>query len=248
MADIDKFLQQVLDDQRELAADPTPQTATYALLAAGKLEEAEAVARMAVSDLETEDAATSEPTVLDEQNSPSESNTKLGLLADALIAHGIALARLKELEASQSSLERAIAVAQKAGAPDKAGLGALTMIEELDGLSRETLLSAYEQASIGMAEIRNRKLQWRVIKAAKKVMVSFWGEIHSDRALEILLARPAGCEGALIDQALTQTDASISETVSLGPSDSACMTGIIELKYKALFNKRTKGRRRSRRA
>lgn len=79
-------------------------------------------------------------------------------------------------------------------------------------------------------------------------MASFWGEIHSDRALEILLARPARCEGALIDEVLTQTDASVSEGVSMGRSESACMTGIIELKYKALVNKRTKVHRSSRKA
>jgi tetratricopeptide (TPR) repeat protein len=247
MADIDKFLQQVLADQREMEADPTPQTPTYALLAAGKLEEAEAVARKAVSDLEKENAATSGRVALDEQYSAAENDTHLVLLADALIAHGIALARLKKLEAAQARLERAIAVALQAGAPDKAGLGALTMIEELEELSRETLLSAYELASLGMAEIRNRKLQWRVIVAAKKVMASFWGEVDSDRALEILLARPAGSKGALIDQALTQSNGSKSETASLAHSD-ACMTCIIELRYKGLFKKRTKVRRRSRKA
>jgi tetratricopeptide (TPR) repeat protein len=177
MSEIDGFLQQVLADQREWNADPTPQTPAYALLAAGRLEEAEAEARKAVLDLEKEDAATSERTGLDEPSSRPKNNTQLGLLADALIAHGIALARLKKLEAAQAALERAIAVAQEAGAPDKAGLGALTMIEELEQLSRESLLSAYEQARVGMVKMHNRKLQWRVIGAAKKVMASFRGEI-----------------------------------------------------------------------
>lgn len=75
-------------------------------------------------------------------------------------------------------------------------------------------------------------------------MASFWGEVDSDRALEILLARPAGSKGALIDQALTHTNGSKSETVSLAHSD-ACMTCIIELRYKGLSKKRTKVRRRS---
>lgn len=245
MADIDKFLQQVLADQKEMGADPTPQTQTYALLAAGKLEEAEAVAHKAVSDLEKENAATSERVALDEQYSPAENDTHLVLLADALIAHGIALARLKKLEGAQASLERAIGVALEACAPAKAGLAALTMIEELEELSRETLSSAYELASVGMAEIRNRKLQWRLIDAAKKVMASILGEMDANRALEILLAQPAGHKGTLIEQVLTQTEASISETVSLAHSDG--MTCIIELRYKAL-KKRTKVRRRSRKA
>ena len=55
----------------------------------------------------------------DEQNSPAENNTQLSLLAEALIAHGIALARLKKLEAAQATLERAIAVAQERARPTK---------------------------------------------------------------------------------------------------------------------------------
>jgi hypothetical protein len=225
LAEINKFLQQVLADQREWDADPTPQTPTYALLAAGRVEEAETVAHKVVSDLEKKDAATSERTSFDEQNLPAENNVQLNLLADALIAHGIALARLKKLEAAQATLERAIAVALEVGAPDKAGLGALTMIEELEQLSRESLMSAYQQASVGMAKMRNRKLQWRVIGAAKKVMASFRGEMDSNRALEILLARPT----SLPEQSVTSEG-----------------TLIIELSHRVLFKKRTAVRRRSR--
>lgn len=54
MREIDEFLKQVLAEQRELEANPTPQTPPYALLVAGRLEEAEAVARQTVSDRERE--------------------------------------------------------------------------------------------------------------------------------------------------------------------------------------------------
>lgn len=268
MADIDEFLQQVLADQREWDADPTPRTPTYALLAAGRLEEAEVVARQTVSDLEKTNAALmrnvtvvpsenvipkSECPFLHEWNSTAENNTQPSLFAEALIAHGITLARLKRLDTAQATLERAIAVAEEAGALDKAGLAALTMIEELEQLSRETLLSFYEQASKGMAKVRNRKLQWRVIGAAKKLMTSFWGEMDSDRAFEVHLARLSGCreqmvsnEGTFIKQVLIRTDASISNTASLAHSDSGRVTYIIELKYKPLFKNRTIVRRRSR--
>jgi tetratricopeptide (TPR) repeat protein len=225
VAEIDEFLQQVLADQREWDADPTPQTPAYALLAAGRVKEAETLAHKAVSELETDNAATSERIGFEDQSSPAENNARLNRLADALIAHGIALARSKKLEAAQVTLERAIAVAQEAGAPDKAGLGALTMIEELEQLSRESLLSAYEQASVGMAKMRNRKLQWRVIGAAKKVMASFRGEIDPDRALEILLARPTSSPEQIV--------------TSKG-------TLIIELNHRVVFKKRTAVRRRSR--
>lgn len=54
MAEIDAFIQQVLADQTEWEADLTPKTPAYAPLATGRLEEAEEVAREAVSDLEKE--------------------------------------------------------------------------------------------------------------------------------------------------------------------------------------------------
>jgi len=51
-------------------------------------------------------------------------------------------------------------------------------------------LSSYELASANMAQMKNLKLQWRVIDATKTVMARFWGEMDPDRALEILLTRP----------------------------------------------------------
>lgn len=265
MAEIDAFLQQVLADQREWEADPTPQTPAYAVLAAGRFEEAEALARQAVSDLEKTNAALrnvtvvrsqnvipkSECPVLHERNSPAENNTQLSLLAEALIAHGIALARLKKWETAQATLERAIAVADEAGAPDKAGLAALTMIEELEQLSRKTLLSLYEQASAGMAKMRNRKLQWRLIDAAKKIMTRFWGEMDRDRALDILLAPPSlheeliRFEERLIKHVLAQTNGSLSDSASWFPLIQERLTYIIELRPKLPLKKRTTIRRRS---
>lgn len=267
MAEIDAFLQQVLAHQRELQADPTPQTPAYALLVAGKLEEAEAVARQAVSDLEKENAsleigtsvlqlenvaATKERCAFEQQNSPAENNTQLIILADALIAHGIALARLKQFEAAQATLERAIAVAEEAGAFDKAGLAALTMIEELEQLSRETLLSLYEQASAGMAKTRDWKLQWRVIDTARKIMIRFRGKIDPERALDILLAPPnlheelMRFEERLINHVLAQTNGSLSDSAFSFPLIQEPLTCIIELKPKPSLTKRDTRSGRSR--
>jgi tetratricopeptide (TPR) repeat protein len=261
MAEIDEFLKQVLAEQKELNADPTPQTPVYALLAEGKLEEAEAVAREAVSDLErgnvvlAKNAAVVQPenvipksvtATLHEQNSTAENNSQPGLLSEALIAHGIALARLKKWEAAQAILERAIAVAQEAGAPEKAGLAALTMIEELEHLSRETLLSAYEQANAAMESMRNRKLQGRVIDAAKKVMTSLWGEMDPDRALKILLTPPLGWQEHMlgdeeksVKQVLNQSDANTPETASVLPRTSEGLVYIIELRPEPSLKRRT---------
>lgn len=102
MTDLNEFSQRVLADQRELDADPTPQTPTYALLAEERLEEAEAVARRTVAELDGH---------IEDALSP-----RLVLLSEALIAHGITLARLKKPEQhrppfneqSQWDIERAL--------------------------------------------------------------------------------------------------------------------------------------------
>jgi len=142
--------------------------------------------------------------------------------------------------------------AQEAGAPGKAGLAALTMIEELEQLSRKTLLSAYEQANAGMEMMRNRKLQWRVIDAAKKVMTSFWGEMDPDRALKILLTPPLGWhehmlgdEEESVKQVPNQSDANTPEAASLLTPTSEGPVYIIELRPEPSLKKRTTVRRRS---
>jgi len=237
VAVIKEVLPQILAGQIEMDADPTPRTLTYALLAEGRLVEAEAAARQKVSDLEKDNAAfgnnfttvqsknlvlKSGGAGLHEQNETAVMNCLLNLLAEALIAHGITLARLKRFDAAQARLERAIAVAQEAGVPDKVGLAALTMIEEVDELSRETLLRAYELASSTTPHMVTLEFQWRVIHAAKKVMAMVWGEMNPDRAQEILLAKPPSLteqvlsyEGKLIKQALMQTNGGIVEAASL---------------------------------
>ncbi|MEK6280326.1 MAG: hypothetical protein AABN95_08225 [Acidobacteriota bacterium] len=267
MREIDEFLQQVLAEKKKLEADPTPQTPAYALLAAGKFEEAEAVSRLAVLELEKGNVGLgkntavahpekvilqSESAALHKQDAAAENHTRLTLLADALIAQGIALARLKKLLATQATLERAIAVAQEAGAPDQAALAALTMMEELEQLSGQTLLSLYEQATAGMAKMRNRKLQWRLIDVARNIMTRFGGKIDPDRALDILLAPPSlheelmRFEERLIEHVLAQTNGGLSDSASSFPLIQERLTCLIELRPKPSLKKRTTVRRRSR--
>jgi hypothetical protein len=54
VAEINEFLPQIFAEQGEMDADRTPRTLTDALLAGGRLEEAEAAARQSASDLEKE--------------------------------------------------------------------------------------------------------------------------------------------------------------------------------------------------
>jgi hypothetical protein len=139
------------------------------LTAVEQLREAETVASEAVSLLEV--------------TGPQS------LLADALIRHGITLARLGETESAEVDLERAMIVAVELGTLDKAGLAALTMIEELEGLSAEALITNYERADTWLADFPSLELLQRVNDAARKVLVRLKGKIDPDEALEILLRK-----------------------------------------------------------
>lgn len=143
--------------------------ASQTLTTVERLREAEAVQREAVSLLEI--------------TGPQS------LLADALIRHGITLARLGETERAEVDLERAMIVAVQLGTLDKAGLAALVIIEELDGLSAEALMTNYERASTWLADYPSLELLQRVNDAAKKVLVRLKGKLDPDEALEILLRK-----------------------------------------------------------
>jgi hypothetical protein len=146
------------------------ETVSQALVDLASLRECESIQRDAVS-------------VLEKSGSPD-------LLADALIIHGITLARLGLAERAELTLERAIEVALGAGNLEKAGLAALTMIEELEHLSREVVITTYELASTWLGNSSSLELLQRVANAARKVLVRLKGKMDPEEALEILLAKP----------------------------------------------------------
>jgi tetratricopeptide (TPR) repeat protein len=102
-------------------------TQAQVLIAETKFAEAESLSRHAVRVLER--------------------SGRQCLLADALITHGIALARLGRTEGAQFAFQRAIEVAHQVGALNKAGLAALSLVEELDDLPRDTSHSAFHRAA-----------------------------------------------------------------------------------------------------
>jgi tetratricopeptide (TPR) repeat protein len=87
------------------------ETRARVFLAQGQTEEAEKTARVAVRTL--------------------ESGGQQGILSEALITHGRALARLKHYDQSRFTFLRAIETARQAGAIKRAGEAALAMVEEL---------------------------------------------------------------------------------------------------------------------
>ncbi len=98
------------------------------LLAEGRVAEAERVAGASVSAF--------------------EGDGEQSLLAEALTTHGVALARLGRTEEARRALEEAFEVARAAGDSERAGLAALTVVEELGGrLPGEELCATFERAA-----------------------------------------------------------------------------------------------------
>lgn len=208
-------------------------TRAQVLIAERKLVQADVIARGAVTIL--------------------EKSGHQCLLTDALITHGIALARLKKNERAQFTFQRAIEVAHQVGALNKAGLAALTMIEELDDLSPEIMYSAYDRASDWLAKSQSQDISQRLSAVARKVVLSVSGEVKAAEATETLLNKPCDLqkevlkyEGSLIKQALSQVNGSVTRAAELLRLSYQGLAYIIGTRHKDLLKERSPIRRRSR--
>lgn len=197
------------------------------------------------------------------------------LLADALITRGIALARMKQFDHAQFIFQQAIEVAHQVGALNKAGLAALTMIEELDQLSPETLYAAYDRASDWLAKSQSQDLLLRMNAAARKVFSKLQVELKAglselkenavprqdgsiavvvtEDTFEALLNKPCHLptevlkfEGGLIRRALAKANGSLTRTAALLSMSYQALAYILESRHKNLLNERSPIRRRSR--
>ena len=127
------------------------ETRARALLAQRRNAEAERIARLAVRTLEKGDERC--------------------VLAEALITHGVALARLGHHEQARTALQRAVEVADQAGSLDRAGQAALTMIEELgDHLTIAELHSIYDRADDLLGSSPDRATLSRLRSCARQVV------------------------------------------------------------------------------
>jgi tetratricopeptide (TPR) repeat protein len=115
------------------------ETRTRVLHAEGDLMQAERFARTAVQLLENRE--------------------ERSFLAEALTTHGTALARLHHKDQAQASFERAIHVAEQAGDLERAGLAALTLVEELpEHLSDDELYAHLQYADALLENTQNADL------------------------------------------------------------------------------------------
>jgi tetratricopeptide (TPR) repeat protein len=230
-----------LDEARRLAVSfkDKARTAWYdessaqVFIAEGKPKEAETVARRAVSAL--------------------EKGGHYCMMAEALITQGIALARSRRKERAQLIFQRAIEIALQVDTLNIAGLAALTLIEEVDHLSPATLKAAYQQAREWLSSSQSQEVKLRLGDAAGKITASVPGELSAEEATEILLTKPGALqdrilkyEGALIKQALAQTNGRVTHAASLLGMSYQALCYIIESRHKDLLKERSPVRRRAR--
>lgn len=208
-------------------------TRANVFIAQNKFKEAEAIAKNAVRVLER--------------------SGHQCLLTDALITHGIALARLKQFDRARFTFQKAIEVAHQVGALNKAGLAALTMIEELDELSPEASYAAYERASEWLSTSQSQDILLRLNAAAKKIFAKLSRELNQEdlnvsltnRACD-LHAEVLKFEGRIIRQALAQSNGSVTRAALLLGLSYQGLAYIIASRHTDLLKERSPVRRRSR--
>ena len=214
-------------------------TRSQVFIAEKKFKEAEAVSRNAVRIL--------------------EKSGHQCLLADALVTHGIALARLGRSESAQFAFQRAIEVAHQVGALNKAGIAALTMIEELEELSPDALYAAYDRASEWLANSQSPDLLLRLNAVARKVVARIRGgstvqEVAAEDPIDAILNKPCDLqrevlkfEGSVIQRALAKANGSLTRAAALLSMSYQALAYILESRQQGLLGERTPIRRRSRR-
>jgi tetratricopeptide (TPR) repeat protein len=172
-------------------------------------------------------------------------------LAEALVTQGIALARLTKTVRAQAALQEAIDVAHRVGALNQAGIAALTLIDEIEQLPLDLLLTAYDKASEWLAEVQSAGLLTRLNQAARKVIARLQSEKRLEGA-EVLLKglcfpdEVLKFERGLIRTALAEVNGSVTYAASLLGISYQRLAHIIETRHRDLLKERTPVRRRPR--
>ena len=201
------------------------------LIAQGRFEEAESVIRGAVRVL--------------------EKSGQQCLLAEALTTYGIVLARQGKTEQAQFNFQRAMEVAHRVGALNKAGLAALTFIEEIVDLPPDVSNLAYDRAIEWLATSQSPEVLQRVIAVTKKIRANSNIEPDHESTTGGLLSTKRDLtkeklkhERELIRQALAKVDGRLTRAASLLGMSYQGLAYIIEKRHPELLKERSPIRRR----
>jgi CheY-like chemotaxis protein len=204
-------------------------TRARVLLEEGRIAEAEKLACAAVQALEGGD--------------------QQFLFAEALITHGIALARSGRQQHAQFILQLATEAAQNAGDIETAGRAALTTIEELaEHLTADDLSFTYERALDLLANSRDQATLLRLSTAARRVLF-FTGASPAPATWENFSLRDAvrRYEKSIIERALIDADRVVTRAAHLLGYNHGTLIKKLNNQYPELLSERTpaKPRRRS---
>lgn len=173
-------------------------------------------------------------------------------LAETLVNQGIALARMHEAARAQFIFQKAIEIAHNAGSLNRAGLAALTMIEEIDTLPRKLQSIAFAQAKEWLASSDSPDIKPRLNAARKKLGPKLQSGQSGD-VLEVLFnkrcdlrAEVLRYEHELISEALTKVNGKVTDAAELLGIGYQTLALMIETKHPDLLKKRTPVRRRPR--
>jgi hypothetical protein len=162
---------------------------------------------------------------------------------------------MKQLERAQFTFQKAIDVAHQVGALNKAGLAALTMIEELDDLAPAAAFAAYDHASEWLAKSQSPDLLMRLNACARKVLRRLRAELSGEEDADPLSNQPCDLhskvlhfEASLIRQALAQANGSVTRAAALLDMSYQGLAYVIGSRHKDLLKERSPVRRRSRRS
>jgi CheY-like chemotaxis protein/tetratricopeptide (TPR) repeat protein len=211
------------------------ETRARALLAEGRIREAERFARLSVKTL--------------------EKGGEQALLAEALTTHGIALARMGRHARSRALLERAIEIAETAGDLEGAGRARLSIIEELgEQTSARELASIYQAAADLLQRSQDPSASKRLISCARKIIDALGASESEDQELEeytreglSFRQRIVTYEKALIERALRDAGGSVTQAARLlGFKHHQSLISLINSRHKDLLKTRSAVRKRKR--
>ncbi len=176
-----------------------------------------------------------------------------GLLIDALITHGIALARLGKSDKAEFNFREAIEIAHQIDVLSKAGIASLTLIEEIDQLAPDALAHAYRQAGDWLSNSQSEELLLRFKAAGTKLALELLREKEAKEETRTLFNLPRDLtnevlkfERDLISQALGKVDGRIVYAANLLGISYQNLAHRIRSRHPDLLNERTPIRRRPR--
>jgi tetratricopeptide (TPR) repeat protein len=211
----------------------TDDTLAQIFLMEGNSAEAERVARRAVQTLKQGGEQT--------------------FLVEALTTHGRALARLNQTSIAKAALDQAVETAQTAGNPDRAGIAAITAIEELsDHLPVNALHNYYRTAETLLSNSQNQSLKTRLGDCARRVLsVALDTSAGTDKVPPLqpgfsLDSEVLRYEGNLIRRALEESGGSVTRAARLLGVTHQGLAFILNGRHSDLLSIRTPVKRRRR--